>query len=69
MKTLLQLGVHAYNTCNVHQPFISIEHHPIGDQTQFSPKDIHRSSRAKSMRINKMITGKEIFDLLSNSPN
>ena len=51
--------IHAYNTSNVHQPFFRIEHHPNGDQTQFSPNDIHRSSRAKSMRINKMITRKK----------
>ena len=26
------------------------------DQHQFSPNDVHKLSRAKSMRINKMIT-------------
>ena len=29
---------------------------PNSDQHQFSPNNIHRLSRAKSMRINKMIT-------------
>ena len=42
---------------------------PNIDQHQFSPNDIHRMSRAKSMRINKMITKRKIFDLLSNSLN
>ena len=42
---------------------------PNSDQHQFSPNDIHRLSRAKSMRINKMITKRKIFDLLSNSLN
>ena len=32
---------------------------PKSDQHQFSPKHIHRLSRAKSMRINKMITKKK----------
>ena len=39
------------------------------DQHQFSPNDIHTMSRAKSRRINKMITNRRIFDLLSNSLN
>ena len=39
------------------------------DQHQFSPNDIHRLSRAKSMRITKMITKRKLFDLLSNSLN
>ena len=38
-------------------------------QHQFSPNDIHRLSSAKSKRINKMITKRKIFDLLSNSLN
>ena len=42
---------------------------PNSDQHQFSPNRIHRLSRAKSMRINKMITKRKIFDLLSNSLN
>ena len=42
---------------------------PNSDQHQFSPNDIHRLSRAKSMRINKVITQRKIFDLLSNSLN
>ena len=42
---------------------------PNSDQHQFSPNDIHRLSRAKFMRINKMITKRKIFDLLSNSLN
>ena len=32
---------------------------PNSDQQQFSPNNIHRLSRAKSMRINKMITKKK----------
>ena len=42
---------------------------PSSDQHQFSPSDIRRLSRAKSMRINKMITERKIFDMLSNSLN
>ena len=42
---------------------------PNGDQHQFSPKNIHTSSREKVMRINKMITKKKCLDLLSNSLN
>ena len=42
---------------------------PNSDQHQFSPKKIHRLSRAKSMRINKMITKGKVFDLKSNSLN
>ena len=42
---------------------------PNSDQDQFSPNDIHTMSRAKSRRINKMITKRKIFDLLSNSLN
>ena len=42
---------------------------PNSDQHQFSPNDIHTMSRAKSRRINKMITKRKIFDLLSNSLN
>ena len=42
---------------------------PNSDQHQFSLNDIHRLSRAKSMRINKMITKRKIFDLLSHSLN
>ena len=38
-----------------------------GDQHQFSPNNIHTSSREKVMRINKMITKKKCLDLLSNS--
>ena len=51
---------------------LSSEINPISsnsDQHQFSPNDIHRLSRAKSMRINKLITKRSIFDLLSNSLN
>ena len=40
---------------------------PNSAQDQFSPNDIHRLSWAKSMRINKMITKRKIFDLLPNS--
>ena len=40
---------------------------PNSDQHQFSPNDIHTMSRAKSRRINKVITKRKIFDLLSNS--
>ena len=40
-----------------------------GDQHQFSPNNIHTSSREKVMRINKMITKKKCLDLLSNSLN
>ena len=36
-------------------------------QNQFSPSDIHRLSRAKTTRINKMTSKRKIFDLLSNS--
>ena len=42
---------------------------PNSDQHQFSPSDIRRLSRAKSMRINKMITEGKIFDMLSISLN
>ena len=42
---------------------------PNSDQHQFSPNDIHTMSREKSRRINKMITKRKIFDLLSNSLN
>ena len=42
---------------------------PNGGQHQFSPNEIHRLSRAKTMRINKMITMRKIVDLLSNSLN
>ena len=40
-----------------------------GDEHQFSPNNIHTSSREKVMRINKMITKKKCLDLLSNSLN
>ena len=40
---------------------------PNSDQHQFSPNDIHRLLRAKSMRINKLTTKRSIFDLLLNS--
>ena len=40
-----------------------------GDQHQFSPNNIHTSSREKVMRINKLITKKKCLDLLSNSLN
>ena len=33
---------------------------PSGDQHQFSPDNIHTLSRAKVMRINKMITNEEM---------
>ena len=42
---------------------------PNSVQNQFSPNNIHKLSRAKSMRINKMITKRKIFDLLSNCLN
>ena len=42
---------------------------PNSAQNQFSPNDIHKLSWAKSMRINKMITKRKIFDLLPNSLN
>ena len=42
---------------------------PNSVQNQFSPNDIHRLSKAKSTRINKMILKRKIFDLLSNSLN
>ena len=42
---------------------------PNGDQYQFSPNNIHTSSREKVMRINKMITKKKCLDLLTNSLN
>ena len=42
---------------------------PNNDQHQFSPNDIQRLSRDKVMRINKMITKRKIFDLLSNFLN
>ena len=38
---------------------------PNSDQHQFSPNNIHRLSRAKSKRINKMITKRNVFDLKS----
>ena len=38
---------------------------PNSDQHQFSPNDIHRLS----MRFNKLITKRSIFDLSSNSLN
>ena len=37
---------------------------PKSDQNQFSPNYIHTLSRAKSMRINKMIRKRKIFDIL-----
>ena len=49
---------------------ICVEYNPLSPnsaQDQFSPNDIHRLSWAKSMRINKMITKRKIFDLLPNS--
>ena len=42
---------------------------PNGDQHQFSPNNIHTSSREKVMRITKMITKKKSLDLSSNSLN
>ena len=42
---------------------------PNSDQNQFSPNKIHRLSRAKSMRMNKMITKAKVFDLNSNTLN
>ena len=42
---------------------------PNSDQHQFSPNKIHRLSRAKSMRIKKMITKGKVSDLKSNSLN
>ena len=42
---------------------------PNSEQHQFYPSDIRRLSRTKSMRINKMITERKIFDMLSNSLN
>ena len=42
---------------------------PNSDQHQFSPNNIHRLSSATSMRINQIITKREISDLLSISPN
>ena len=42
---------------------------PDSAQNQFSPNDIHRLSWAESMRINKMITKRKIFDILPNSLN
>ena len=42
---------------------------PNGDQHQFSPNNIHTSSREKVMRINKIITKNKCLDLLSNSLN
>ena len=38
------------------------------DQHQFSPDDIHRLSRDKVMRINKMIIWEKCFDLFSILP-
>ena len=38
---------------------------PNSDQHKFSPNKIHRLLRAKSMRINKMITKRKVFDLKS----
>ena len=49
---------------------ICVEFYPLSPnsaQDQFSPNDIHRLSGAKSMRLNKMITKRKIFDLLPNS--
>ena len=40
---------------------------PYSGQHQFSPNDIRRLSRAKSMRINKMITERKIFDVIKFS--
>ena len=40
---------------------------PNSAKNHFSPNDIHRLSRAKSVRIDKMITKRKIFDLLPNS--
>ena len=37
------------------------------DQKQFSPNNVHKLSRDKVMRINKMITKGKCHDLLSNS--
>ena len=42
---------------------------PNGDQHQFSPNNIHTSSREKVMRITKIITKKKCLDLISNSLN
>ena len=42
---------------------------PNSAQNHFSPNDIHRLSRAKSIRIHKMITKRKIFDLLPKSLN
>ena len=42
---------------------------PNSAQNQFSLNNIHRLSWAKSMRINKIITKRKIFDLLPNSLN
>ena len=40
---------------------------PNSDQHQFSPSDIRRLSRAKSMRINKMITERKIWSVIKFS--
>ena len=39
------------------------------DQYQFSPNNIHTSSKGKFMRINKMIIKWKCVDLLSDSLN
>ena len=50
--------------------FFILMNKPFSDQHQFSSNDIHRLSRDKVMRINKMITWWETcFDLLTNSLN
>ena len=40
---------------------------PRKDQRQFSPNDIHTSSKEKVTRINKIVTKGKCFDLLSNA--
>ena len=42
---------------------------PKSDQHQFSPNNISRSSRVKVLRITKLITRGECFDLKPNSLN
>ena len=42
---------------------------PDSDQHQFSPNNIHMLPREMIMRVDKMITKKKCFDLLSNSLN
>ena len=49
--------------------FFFLMNNPFSDHHQFSPYDIHRLSRDKVMRINKMITWEKCFDLLTNSLN